>query len=257
MARTPVIAGNWKMHLDHLAAVQLVQQLSYRLRPADYDAAEIAVMPPFTALRSIQTVIEGDRLSLQLGAQDTYYEAEGAFTGAVSPAMLSKLTCRYVVCGHSERRTVFNETDDVINAKVKAVFSHSMTPVLCVGESLAQREAGDATSVVTEQLAADLAGVGGDQAGELVVAYEPVWAIGTGHTATPADAQEMGAAVRQALADLYDQGLAEGVRILYGGSVKPGNVKALTEKADVDGALVGGASVDAEDFAAICRAHHS
>ncbi len=254
-SRKPILAGNWKMHLNHLEAIQLVQQLAYHLDPADYDAAEVVVMPPFTALRSIQTLIEGDRLAIGLGAQNCHFADAGAYTGEVSPPMLAKLNVRYVLCGHSERRTVFGESDEVVNRKLKAVLGHGMTPVLCVGESDQQRSAGQAGQIVTRQLHAGLDGVAGEQAAGMVVAYEPIWAIGTGKTATPHDAQEMCALVRAAVAERYGHGVAAGLRVQYGGSVKPGNVAELLRQPDIDGALVGGASLDAEDFAVICRYH--
>lgn len=251
--RVPLIAGNWKMHLDHLEAIQLVQQLSYHLEPEDYAASEIVVLPAFTAIRSIQTLIEGDRLPLSLGAQDCHWEKEGAYTGAVSAPMLAKLKVRYVLCGHSERRTVFGETDDVVNRKVHGVLTGGMTPILCVGETLEQREAGQAADVVRAQLSAGLQGVDGEQAGAMVVAYEPIWAIGTGRTATAEDAGQMCGLIREHVAGLFDAATAEGLRVQYGGSVKPGNVAELMRRPEVDGALVGGASLDAEDFAVICR----
>ena len=249
--RTPLVAGNWKMHLDHLEAVNLVQQLTYRLEPEDYERTEIAVIPAFTALRSIQTLIDGDRLPLALGAQDCYWEAEGAFTGEVSPAMLARLAVDYVVCGHSERRALFGEDDEVVNRKVRAVLAHGMTPILCVGETLEQREAGEAEAVVAGQLRAGLAGV--EDPGALVVAYEPVWAIGTGRTATPDDADAMCAFARRTVAELASGDAAARVRVQYGGSVKPGNAGELLGRADIDGALVGGASLDPDGFATICR----
>jgi triosephosphate isomerase (TIM) len=255
VSRKPIIAGNWKMHLDHLEAIQLVQQLSYHLESEDYYRSELVVVPAFTALRSIQTLVEGDRLPLGLGAQNCYWEDEGAFTGEVSARMLAKLKVRYVICGHSERRQLFGEDDATVNRKLHAVLRNGMTPILCVGETLEQREAGEAQQVVTSQLQGSLAGVGADRAGTMVVAYEPVWAIGTGRTATPDDADEMCGTVRQTLAELYVPAVGESVRVQYGGSVKPGNVAALMRQPNIDGALVGGASLDAEDFAVISRYH--
>ena len=253
MARTPLVAGNWKMHLDHLEAIALVQQLAYHLETRDFEAVEIAVVPPFTALRSIQTLIEGDRLALALGAQNVHWEDQGAYTGEISPPMLARLRCRYVLCGHSERRTLFGETDDVVNRKVKAVLRHGMTPILCVGETLEERDAGRADDVVVGQLGGSLQGVTDEQAAGMVVAYEPVWAIGTGRTALPEDANQMCGLVRRTVAERYGQGVAENVRIQYGGSVKPGNARVLLTQPEIDGALVGGASLDVEDFAVICR----
>ena len=249
--RHPVIAGNWKMHRDHLEAIQLVQKLAYHLDAEDYEGQEVVVCPPFVALRSIQTLIQSDKLPIGLGAQTCHAEDEGAFTGEVSAPMLARLDVTYVLCGHSERRELFGETDEVVNAKVKAVQRHGMRPILCVGESLEQREAGQAVDVVVSQLRGSLAGVTVSDAHELVVAYEPVWAIGTGRTATSQDAQDMCAAIRTELAAIYDPTTAEAVRIQYGGSVKPGNVRELMAQPDIDGALVGGASLSADDFALI------
>lgn len=255
MARTPIIAGNWKMHRDHLAAIQLVQQLSYRLAPNDYERSELVVVPPFTALRSIQTLIDGDKLPLGLGAQNVYWEAEGAFTGEVSPPMLAALDVTYVVCGHSERRAHFGEQDEHVNRKIRAVLEHGMRPILCVGETLEQRDAGQANEVVARQLKGGLAEVTTEQMREVVIAYEPVWAIGTGRTALPEDADEMAGLIRQQVGEAYDEPTAEGLRVQYGGSVKPGNVRAIMDGEHVDGALVGGASLDPDDFAVICRWH--
>jgi triosephosphate isomerase len=255
VSRTPILAGNWKMHLDHLEAIQLVQQLVYHLEPRDFEQAEIVVLPPFTALRSIQTLIEGDRLLLKHGAQNCHWDDKGAVTGEVSPPMLAKLRCSYVVVGHSERRQYFAETDETVNRKAKAVFTHGMTPIVCVGETLEQREAGQAEAVVEAQVRGSLAGLTKDQAAEVVVAYEPVWAIGTGKTATSEDANAMCGHVRAVIRDLHGAAAADAVRIQYGGSVKPGNVVELMRQPDIDGALVGGASLDAEDFAVICRYH--
>ncbi|MEX0659518.1 MAG: triose-phosphate isomerase [Egibacteraceae bacterium] len=255
MSRRPILAGNWKMNLDHLEAIALVQQFVYHLEAGDYAANEIVVIPPFTALRSLQTLIEGDKLPLGLGAQNCHWETDGAFTGEVSPPMLARLKCRYVICGHSERRTLFGETNDVVNRKLRAVLAHDMTPILCVGESLEQRESGEAETVVVGQVKACLQGVTDEQVGAMVLAYEPIWAIGTGRIATPDDAQEMCAVLRSTVADVAGADAAATVRIQYGGSVKPGNVGALMACEDIDGALVGGASTDAEDFAVICRHH--
>ena len=253
MARRPIIAGNWKMHLTHLEAIQLVQQLSYRLEEDDYSNVEIVVIPPHTSLRSIQTLLEGDRLPIGLGAQHCHYEDAGAYTGAVSPPMLAALAVQYVICGHSERRQVFGEDDEIINRQLRAVMAHGMRPILCVGETLEQREAGDAEPVVATQLAAALDGVSVSDPDELVVAYEPVWAIGTGRTASADDADAMCRHVRARLADHLGTDIADSLRIQYGGSVKPGNVVELMGREDIDGALVGGASLKADDFAAICR----
>ncbi len=251
MERQPIMAGNWKMHKDHLEAIQLVQKLAYNLDETDYEGQDVVVCPPFTALRSIQTLIDSDRLPIELGAQNCYWEPEGAFTGEISPPMLARLDVRYVICGHSERRHVFGETDEEVNRKVRAVIDHEMLPILCVGETEGQRDDGRAREVVLDQLRRGLDGIGAEEAEGLVIAYEPVWAIGTGRTATPDDAQEMCAAVRTTLADLYDQDLADATRVQYGGSVKPGNVRELMAQPDLDGALVGGASLTADDFALI------
>ena len=255
MPRKPLIAGNWKMNLDHLEAIQLVQQVSYHLDTRDFDAADVVVIPAFTALRSISTLIEGDRIPMSLGAQNVYYEDAGAYTGEVSAPMLAKLKVSYVVCGHSERRTLFGETDEIVNRKARAVLKHGMTPILCVGETDEQREAGEAEAVVTRQLKAGLEGISAEQAAGLVIAYEPVWAIGTGKTATTGDANEMCGLIRRLVGERYDAAVADDVRVQYGGSVKPGNAAELLAASDIDGALVGGASLDAEDFAVICRAY--
>ncbi|HEY8338956.1 MAG TPA: triose-phosphate isomerase [Egibacteraceae bacterium] len=254
-ARRPLLAGNWKMNLDHLEAIQLVQQLALHLDSDDTARNEVVVAPPFTALRSIQTLIEGDRLAFGLGAQNCHWEDSGAYTGEVSAPMLARLKVSYVICGHSERRALFGETDEVVNRKVHAVLRHAMTPILCVGETLEQREAGEAERVVVTQLRGSLADLDAERAARVVVAYEPVWAIGTGRTATPEDAGEMCGVVRRTVADLFGQDVAETVRVLYGGSVKPGNIAMLMRRDEIDGALVGGASLDAEDFAVICRYH--
>ena len=255
VGRVPLMAGNWKMNLDHLQATHLVQKLDWTLRDArhDYDAVEVAVIPPFTDLRSVQTLVEGDRLRLHYGAQDLSPHASGAYTGDISGAFLKKLGCTYVIVGHSERREYHDETDDVVAAKVKAAYAHELTPILCCGEALEVRKEGRQVEHVVAQLRAALDGVTKEQAASVVIAYEPIWAIGTGEVATPEDAQEVCAAIRNLLADLYSGDLADGVRILYGGSVKAANVAAIMAQEDVDGALVGGASIDPAEFAAICR----
>jgi len=249
--REPIIAGNWKMHKDHLEAIQLVQKLAYLLDIADYDRQDVVVCPPFVSLRSIQTMIDSDKLPLGLGAQNCHWEEQGAFTGEVSAAMLARLNVGYVICGHSERRAMSGESDQVVNSKVRAVINHQMTPILCVGETLEQRESGDASAVVVGQLEGSLAGLTTAELGGLVVAYEPVWAIGTGRTASSADAQEMCAEVRATVRRLHGDEFADATRVQYGGSVKPGNVRELMAQPDIDGALVGGASLNAEDFALI------
>ncbi|WP_108665377.1 triose-phosphate isomerase [Euzebya rosea] len=255
MSRKPVIAGNWKMNLTHLEGIQLVQNLAYHLDKADFEKADVAVIPPFTSLRSIQTLIEGDRLDLTLGAQSCHHEASGAYTGEISPTMLSALGCSWVIAGHSERRTLFGETDEVVNAKVKAIIAAEMTPILCVGETLEQREVGEAEAVIRGQVTGSLAGVSAEQVADLVIAYEPIWAIGTGRTALPSDADGGCATVRETVAELHGTETAEAVRIQYGGSVKPGNVAELMSQPNIDGALVGGASLNADDFAVIARFH--
>jgi triosephosphate isomerase (TIM) len=251
--RQPVIAGNWKMHHDHFTAIQTVQKLSYELGPKDYEAVDVVVCPPFTDLRSIQTVLESDRIPMALGAQNCHWEDQGAFTGEVSPPMLAKLNVQYVIVGHSERRQLFGETDEMVNRKVKAVLKHQMTPIVCVGETLEQREAGETDDHVRAQVRAAFAKVTAADAAGCVVAYEPIWAIGTGRNATADDANQMCALLRVDLAQLFDPGTAGSIRIQYGGSVKPGNIVELMAGSDVDGALVGGASLDAVEFARIIR----
>ncbi|TML88740.1 MAG: triose-phosphate isomerase [Actinobacteria bacterium] len=251
--RKPLMSGNWKMHHNHLEAIQFVQKLSYALNAADYDAVDVSLHPPFTDLRSIQTVLDADRIPILLGAQNCHWDDKGAFTGEVSPPMLAKLAVDLVIVGHSERREIFHESDEWVNRKVKAVLAAQMTPIMCVGETLAEREAGDAEAKVDRQVRAGLTGVAAHQAAGMVIAYEPIWAIGTGQTATPDDAQAMCAAVRGVVADLYDAGTAAATRIQYGGSVKPGNTAELMSRPDVDGALVGGASLDPDSFAQIVR----
>ena len=252
-ARRPLIAGNWKMNLNHLEAIALVQKLSFSLSDKDFAAVEVAVLPPFVDLRSVQTLVDGDKLQLVYGAQDLSPHDGGAYTGDISGPLLKKLGCSYVLAGHSERRAHHQEGDDTVNAKVLAAAKHGLVPLLCVGEGLAVRQAGEHLAHCLAQLTAALAGVAAEVAETLVVAYEPIWAIGTGEVATPEDAQEVCAALRGALAALYSTGLADRVRVLYGGSVNGGNVAALMAQPDVDGALVGGASLTAEEFARICR----
>ncbi|GAA3672552.1 triosephosphate isomerase [Yimella lutea] len=258
--RTPLIAGNWKMNLDHQQGTVLVQKLDWTLRDGkhNYEEVEVAIIPPFTDLRSVQTLIDGDKLKLKLGAQDLSPHDEGAYTGDIAGVFLKKLSCTYVVVGHSERREYHDETDEVVAAKVKAAYKNDLTPILCVGEKLETRKAGEQVEFVLGQVRAALDGLAATSAQSIVIAYEPVWAIGTGEVATPADAQEVCSAIRGELAKLYDQKLADGVRVLYGGSVKSGNVASIMAEADVDGALVGGASTDPVEFATICRykQHH-
>ncbi|MER5743851.1 triose-phosphate isomerase [Streptomyces sp. NPDC059913] len=251
--RTPLMAGNWKMNLNHLEAIAHTQKLGFALTDKDYDAVEVAVLVPFTDLRSVQTLVEGDKLKIKFGAQDISAHDSGAYTGEVSGPMLAKLRCAYVAVGHSERRQYHGETDELCNAKVKAAFKHGLTPILCVGEGLDVRKAGDQVSYTLAQLDGGLKDVPAEQAASVVIAYEPVWAIGTGEVATPEDAQEVCGAIRGRLAELYSQELADGVRIQYGGSVKSGNVAAIMAQPDVDGALVGGAALDADEFVKIVR----
>ncbi|WP_295693859.1 triose-phosphate isomerase [Lapillicoccus sp.] len=253
--RTPLIAGNWKMNLDHLQATHLVQKLDWTLRDArhDYTAVEVAVFPPFTDIRSVQTLIEGDKLRLRYGAQNLSQHTSGAFTGEISGAFLAKLHCDYVIVGHSERRMNYDESDAVVNHKVRAAFQHGIVPVLCCGEDLEIRQEGRQVAHVLEQVRRGLVDVTKEQARSVVVAYEPIWAIGTGEVATPADAQEVGSAIRTLLAELYSGDVADAVRILYGGSVKASNIASIMAEEDVDGALVGGASIDTAEFASICR----
>jgi triosephosphate isomerase len=251
--RKPLISGNWKMHHNHFEALQTVQKLSYLLDDEDAALVDVSVHPPFTDLRTVQTAIETDHMSIILGAQNCHWEEKGAFTGEVSPAMLAKLNVAYVIAGHSERRQLFGETDEDVNRKVKAILRCEMTPIMCVGETLEEREADETEAKVTGQVRAGLAGVGAEAVGGLVIAYEPIWAIGTGRTASAEDAQSVCALVRSTVAELAGAEAAETLRVQYGGSVKPTNAAELMAQRDIDGALVGGASLDAGDFAAIAR----
>ena len=253
MARMPLMAGNWKMNLNHLEAISLVQKLAFSLNDKDFDQVEVAVLPPFVDIRSVQTMVDGDKLRLAYGAQDLSAQENGAHTGDISGAMLKALGCTFVVVGHSERRTDHAESDEVVRAKVLAAGRNGLTPILCVGEGLEVRRAGAHVAHSVDQLKAALLDVPEAVLATLVVAYEPVWAIGTGEVATPDDAQEVCAALRAALADVAGSGVSDAVRILYGGSVKSSNVAAIMAMPDVDGALVGGASLDAEEFAKIAR----
>jgi triosephosphate isomerase len=252
-ARTPIMAGNWKMNLNHLEAIAHVQKLAFALNEKDYDAVEVVVLPPFTDLRSVQTLVEGDKLGIKYGAQDLSAHDSGAYTGEISGSMLAKLKCSYVVIGHSERRQYHNESDELVNAKIKAAFRHDLTPIVCVGEALDVRKAGRQVPHTLAQVDGALKDIPAEQAETLVIAYEPVWAIGTGEVATPEDAQEVCGAIRGRLAELYGQEVADKIRIQYGGSVKPGNVAAIMAQPDVDGALVGGACLVPEDFTKIVR----
>ncbi|WP_236241075.1 triose-phosphate isomerase [Streptomyces sp. CC228A] len=251
--RTPLMAGNWKMNLNHLEAIAHVQKLAFALTDKDYADTEVAVLVPFTDLRSVQTLVDGDKLKIKYGAQDLSAHDSGAYTGEISGAMLAKLSCTYVAVGHSERRQYHGETDTTCNEKVKAAYKHGLTPILCVGEGLDVRKAGDQVAYTLAQLDGALKSIPAEQAESIVIAYEPVWAIGTGEVATPEDAQEVCGAIRGRLAELYSQDLADRVRIQYGGSVKAGNIAAIMSQPDVDGALVGGASLDTEEFVKIVR----
>ncbi len=250
--RKPIIAGNWKMHCTHLEAIQMVQKVSYLLEDQDYDRNDVVVCPPFTALRSVQTVLDADRIPMALGAQDVFWESKGAFTGEISPEMLEKLNVTYVIVGHSERRQHLGETDDFVNRKAKAVLKHEMAPIVCVGETLEQREAGETHGFVGGQIRAAFSGIKRAEAERCVVAYEPIWAIGTGRHATPEDANSVIEMIRRELGSLYGD-VAGQMCIQYGGSVKPGNIAELMAMPEIDGALVGGASLDPDDFARIIR----
>lgn len=239
------------MNLTHLEAIAVVQKLSYSLEARDYERVDVSIHPPFTALRSVQTVIESDDMPIALGAQDVHWEAAGAYTGEISAAMLAKLNVSYVIVGHSERRQYFGETDESVRKKVVAVFGAGMTPIMCVGETLQEREAGSTEEKVVGQVQAGLAGIGADLVEKVVIAYEPIWAIGTGRTATPDDAQSVCAAIRRTVSADFGSTAGRAVRIQYGGSVNPGNIAGLMAQPDVDGALVGGASLEPEQFAPI------
>ena len=254
MPRTPLIAGNWKMNKTHLEAMHLVQQLGHELAGHNFEKVEVAVCPPFTALRTIQTLIDSDRYEFQLGAQNMHVEKEGAFTGEVAPPMLAALRVRYVILGHSERRQIFHETDEDVNAKVRAAFAHDLIPIMCCGETEDEREAGQTDVKVERQVRAGLKGVKAEQARTAVIAYEPIWAIGTGKTATPEDAQATCSLVRRVVAEVFDRSVADEVRVLYGGSMKAGNAATLTAQPDIDGGLVGGASLEGAEFAALIKA---
>jgi triosephosphate isomerase len=255
--RVPLMAGNWKSNLNHQEAVVLVQKLAWTLsdKRHDYGKVEVVVIPPFTDLRSVQTLVDGDRLSIRYGAQDVSVHDGGAYTGEISAAMLARLGCSYVVVGHSERREYHAETDEVVNAKAKATLAADMVPIVCVGEGLEVRQAGEHVPHTLAQVDGSLAGLSAEQVAGLVIAYEPVWAIGTGEVATPDDAQEVCAAIRERIREVHGDAAADAVRVLYGGSVKAANIAGIMEKADIDGALVGGASLQADEFGGICRFH--
>lgn len=252
-ARRPIVAANWKMHKTHLEAIQDVQKLSYLLDRRDTERVEVVICPPFTSLRSVQTLVESDKLPYAVGAQDVHWEEKGAYTGEISPRMLQALHVSYVIVGHSERRQHFGETDADVARKVKAVFDAEMTPILCVGETPEQRESGQATDVVVAQIREDLSKIAPEQAARTVVAYEPIWAIGTGKACAPSDAAEAIRAIRDALETMFSTDVAQAVRVQYGGSVKAGNIREFMGHPEIDGALVGGASLDPEEFALIVK----
>ena len=252
MARIPLMAGNWKMNLNHIEAIGLVQKLAYTLNAEDFAVLDVAVLPPFTDIRSVQTLVDGDKLALRYGAQDISTAEKGAYTGEISGAMLAKLGCTYVIVGHSERRQYHSESDDVVNSKAKAAIRSDVIPIICVGEGLETRQSGDHVAYTLAQLDGALAGLSSDQVGSVVVAYEPVWAIGTGEVATPEDAQEVCSAIRERIREVHGNA-ADSVRVLYGGSMKSENVAALMAQKDIDGGLVGGASIDPDEFVSVCR----
>jgi triosephosphate isomerase len=255
VARTPLMAGNWKMNLNHQEAVVLVQKLAWTLadKKHDYSRVEVAVLPPYTDLRSVQTLVDGDRLQIRYGAQDVSRHDSGAYTGEISAGMLAKLGCSYVVVGHSERREHHHETDEIVNAKAHKVLASGMIPIVCIGEGLEVRRANGHVAHCLQQYEGSLAGFTAEQFAEMVIAYEPVWAIGSGEVATPDDAQEVCTAIRERIRAFHGDAAADGVRILYGGSVKAANVAGIMAMPDVDGALVGGASLQADEFGGICR----
>jgi len=251
--RRPIIAANWKMHKTHLEAIQAVQKLSYLLDKDDAERVEVVIVPPFTALRSVQTLLESDKLPYGLGAQNVHPEEKGAFTGEISPPMLEALKVDFVIVGHSERRQLFGDDDLAVNKKVRAVIAHGMVPIVCVGETLEERDAGGTETKVAQQVKRAFDKVDAADARTAVIAYEPIWAIGTGRNAEPGDAGRVVEVIRSTLAERYDDALAQGVRVQYGGSVKPGNIREFMAHPEIDGALVGGASLDPEDFALIVK----
>lgn len=252
-SRKPLMAGNWKMNINHFEAIALVQKLAFALNEADFESVDVAVLPPFTDLRSVQTLIEGDKYDIQYGAQDLSPFEKGAHTGDIAASMLAKLGCTYVLAGHSERRMNHSETDHVVNSKVRAALASGLVPIVCVGEGLDVREAGGAIPHVVDQLNGSLDELTPEQIGSCVVAYEPVWAIGTGAVATPSDAQEVIGAIRSHIGNTWGSEIADQIRILYGGSVKADNVAGIMAQRDIDGALVGGASLDPDEFVGIVR----
>jgi triosephosphate isomerase len=251
--RKPLMAGNWKMNHNHLEAIQVVQKLGFRLDQKDYDRVDVVVCPPFTALRSVQTTIDGDRLQIGLGAQNCHWEPSGAYTGEISPPMLAKLNVKYVIVGHSERREMFGETDEMVSKKLRAVLGAGMAPILCVGETLEEREQGATDTKVKGQIEAAFARLPIDDAARCIVAYEPIWAIGTGQSASPDDANATIGVIREHIRVGLGDVLADGLRILYGGSVKPGNVADLMAMPQIDGGLVGGSCLDPDDFGRIVQ----
>jgi triosephosphate isomerase len=251
--RKPLISANWKMNLNHFEALQFIQKLAYLVGKDDLESVDVSIHPPFTDIRTVQNGILSDKLQFIVGAQNCHWEDKGAFTGEVSPAFLTKLDVRYVIVGHSERRELFGETDEMVSKKIAAVLRHGMTPIVCVGETLAEREAGGTEAKVLGQIDAALDGVAPTSVAAMVIAYEPIWAIGTGRTATSADAQEMCAAIRREVTRKSGSDAGDAVRIQYGGSVKAANIAELMAQPDIDGALVGGASLDPDEFARICK----
>ena len=251
--RRPLISANWKMNHNHFEAIQTVQKLAYLVTKDDLEHVDVSIHPPFTDIRSVQTVIDADKLLFAVGAQNCHWEDKGAFTGEVSPHFLAKLNVQYVIVGHSERRQLFCETDQDVARKLAAVQRHSMTPIVCVGETLEEREAGETEAKVLGQLTNALDGLKSDKVASLVVAYEPIWAIGTGRTATSDDAQQVCSAIRRCIGEIAGADAAQAIRIQYGGSVKSSNIAELIDQPDIDGALVGGASLDPDEFARICK----
>ncbi len=253
MSRKPLISGNWKMNLNHFEAIQTVQKLHYLLPKDVFEQVDVSIHPPFTDIRSVQTLIDSEDLDLKVGAQHCHWEDSGALTGEIAPVFLEKLNVEFVVVGHSERREIFGETDEMVNKKVAAIQQHGMTPIVCCGETLDEREAGNTENKVLGQIEAALSGRSNEQIASLVIAYEPIWAIGTGKTATSDDAQAVCHAIRERVRDLTDDATADTVRIQYGGSVKAGNAAELMSQPDIDGALVGGASLDPDEFARLIQ----
>ena len=251
--RLPLMAGNWKMNLNHFEALALVQKLAFALKKDDFEACEVAVLPPFTDLRSVQTLIDGDNLKIVYGAQDLSVHDAGAYTGEVSGVMLAKLGCTYVVVGHSERRQYHDEHNQMVNQKVHAALRNNLRPIVCIGEGLEIRKEGGHVAFTLSQLEGALAGLDAGHMEHIVIGYEPVWAIGTGETATPQDAQEVCGAIRGRLSEMFSDEVANATRIIYGGSVKANNVAGLMDMPDIDGGLVGGASIDPDEFVALVR----